>query len=77
MSARRDLPLVLVTGASGRLGTSVAGRIGKRYRLVGLDVEAPHHELEIEHRPCDLTHADSIQAELAARSSTRSIRTRS
>ncbi len=40
MSAHRARPIVLITGASGNLGRSVAQALGGHYQIVGLDREA-------------------------------------
>jgi nucleoside-diphosphate-sugar epimerase len=40
-TAGADRPVVLITGASGLIGTRIAGSLAREYRVVGLDVKPP------------------------------------
>ncbi|SDD45729.1 NAD-dependent epimerase/dehydratase family protein [Ruegeria marina] len=50
--------IVLITGAMGRIGRGLAGRLGKRYEIVGLDLpgSAAGHCT-----PCDITDDASVE----------------
>lgn len=60
-----DLPLVLVTGSSGLIGTRVRRELCRDYRLVGLDLEPETPEFGPE-LACDLTDDDSVREAFAA-----------
>lgn len=54
----QERDIVLITGAMGRIGSDLARRLGKRYKLVGLDLpEAASGACT----PCDLTDDASVE----------------
>ncbi|MGQ3017061.1 vitamin K epoxide reductase family protein [Phenylobacterium sp.] len=55
-------PLVLITGAAGNLGATLAAGLSARYRIVGLDLEAAPRDYPLI--PADLTDEDSVKAAL-------------
>jgi nucleoside-diphosphate-sugar epimerase len=55
-------PLVLVTGAAGNLGRSIAGALADGYEIVGLDIKG---ETDFPLYEVDLTSGDSIREALA------------
>jgi nucleoside-diphosphate-sugar epimerase len=60
--SRSAAALVLVTGAAGRLGTTVAARLARHYRVVGLDLQVcpePLSRRGVGWQPCDLTDDSS------------------
>lgn len=63
-NTQQDRPTILITGASGLIGTRIAGAVGENYRLVGLDVEPPESGVPIEHISTDLTDDDSVAESL-------------
>jgi nucleoside-diphosphate-sugar epimerase len=56
-------PLILLTGAAGNIGRSLARALGERYRIVGLDTDAGDTDFPIVE--ADLTDGDSLRAALA------------
>jgi nucleoside-diphosphate-sugar epimerase len=58
MSGADDRPIVIVTGAAGNLGRSVAAALAASYRIVGLDREA--QDLGFPVLPIDLTADASV-----------------
>ncbi len=64
MQSATDRPVVLITGAAGNLGRSLAQALGDQYRIVGLDqtegegLDYPVHEI-------DLSDDDSVRETLA------------
>lgn len=58
MSATPPKPIVLITGASGNLGRSVAGALAGSYQIVGLDREA--REVEAASGPDSGTDGDGF-----------------
>lgn len=61
---RNEQQTILITGASGLIGTRIAKRLTDRFRLVGFDVEPPDPSLGIEHIDTDLTDAESVDGAL-------------
>jgi nucleoside-diphosphate-sugar epimerase/uncharacterized membrane protein len=62
MSERRNLPLVVITGAAGAIGSAVAAALADDYRIVGIDRDCAKAEFDcIE---VDLTDASSIDSAL-------------
>ncbi|MDP8994591.1 MAG: NAD-dependent epimerase/dehydratase family protein [Pseudomonadota bacterium] len=59
---RDELPVVLITGAAGNLGGSIAAALSDAYRIVGLDTDAGDGDFPIYE--ADLTSAESIDAAL-------------
>lgn len=59
-----EKPVVLVTGAAGNLGRSIAAGLGERYSVAGLDRDAGNAGFPVAE--ADLTDAASIDAGLAA-----------
>lgn len=55
-------PLVLITGAAGNLGVTLAAGLSERYRIVGLDLEAAPRDYPLI--AADLTDGDSVKAAL-------------
>ncbi|WP_206185486.1 NAD-dependent epimerase/dehydratase family protein [Sphingosinicella sp. CPCC 101087] len=55
-------PLVLITGAAGNLGRSIAGVLADSYEIVGLDIKG---ETDFPLYEVDLTSGDSIREALA------------
>jgi nucleoside-diphosphate-sugar epimerase len=65
MSQSSDKPLVLLTGASGLIGTRVARALADRYGVVGLDVKPPLDEASLAgFIECDLTETESVAQSL-------------
>jgi nucleoside-diphosphate-sugar epimerase len=62
MTDPQHKPIVLVTGASGNLGRSVAGVLARGYHPVGLDRRAEQGELTV--LACELTSDESLRAAL-------------
>src|SRR5687768_7267544 len=61
----RTKPLVLITGASGRIGVKLIDELSPHYRLVGLDLKAA----KVGRTPilaCDLTSDDSVTEVMSA-----------
>jgi NAD(P)-dependent dehydrogenase (short-subunit alcohol dehydrogenase family) len=57
--------VVIVTGSSGYIGSSLIHRFAKRYRLVGFDRENPPHPPPVAECVCiDLTSDSSVEAAL-------------
>ncbi|NDV90074.1 NAD-dependent epimerase/dehydratase family protein [Alteromonas sp. 345S023] len=52
-------PIVLITGASGNIGTQICRRLSEKYTTIGLDREKS--ESADESYSCDLTSDDSIE----------------
>ncbi len=61
--AMTDKPVILITGAAGNLGRSIATALCEQYQVVGLDSSAP--ELEYPVFEVDLTDAQNVTAALA------------
>lgn len=57
-------PIVLITGAGGNLGRSIAEALGDRYRIVGLDT-APSRDGDYPIFEADLTEDASVEAAMA------------
>jgi nucleoside-diphosphate-sugar epimerase len=59
-------PVVIVTGSSGLIGTSVCDALaGDGYHVVGFDRPgAPHPPASAQNRPCDLTSEASVRQAL-------------
>lgn len=55
-----DKPLVLITGAAGNIGRSLAAALGDQYRIIGLDLRAGGTDFPIIE--ADFTKADKMQA---------------
>lgn len=53
-----DKPLVLITGAAGNIGRSLAAALGARYRIVGLDMKSGDTDYPVI--AVDLSSADSV-----------------
>ena len=64
VSTVADPPLVLITGASGNLGRSVAGVLARDYRPVGLDLRAADEPFEV--LACDFSSDESVGKALDA-----------
>lgn len=62
-SQKTRKPVVLVTGAAGNLGGSLAAALGKSYTVVGLDSEASDNEFPV--LEVDLADKASVEAALA------------
>ncbi len=60
--ARAGLPLVLITGAAGNLGGSLAADLERDYRIVGLDRDAGTADFPIV--PFDLSSDDKVRRAL-------------
>ena len=58
-----ERPLVLITGASGNLGRSIAAALADGYRIVGIDVKAGDTGFPVVE--ADLTSGKSIRSALA------------
>lgn len=58
-----DKPLVLITGAAGNIGRSLAAALGHRYRIIGLDLRAGGTDFPVIE--VDFTKADKMQAAMA------------
>lgn len=59
-------PTVLVTGASGLIGSRLLAALAPRYGAVGLDVAVPDvRDRDIDWIQCDLTEDDSVASALA------------
>lgn len=60
-----ERPILLITGSSGYIGSSLVEQLRKQYAVVGLDLEAPRSVAEDVHFvPCDLTSDDSVRSAL-------------
>lgn len=53
-----NLPLVIITGAAGDIGTALVQRLEKQFKIVGLDVPGTKAACDLIH--CDLTTDDSV-----------------
>ncbi|HUG89825.1 MAG TPA: NAD(P)-dependent oxidoreductase [Planctomycetaceae bacterium] len=62
----RDQPAVLITGASGLIGSRLAGVLAPRQRVVGLDVNEPPRDAGLDFLKTDLTDDGSVRQSLAA-----------
>lgn len=61
MPSQTTKPVVLVTGASGLIGSHTADRLAMAYTVVGLDRPgAPHPPPSADNIPLDLTSAQSV-----------------
>ncbi|MBU0555796.1 MAG: NAD-dependent epimerase/dehydratase family protein [Alphaproteobacteria bacterium] len=58
-----DRPLVLITGASGNIGRSIAAALARQYRVVGLDVRKGDVDFPVIE--VDLTDQESVRRALA------------
>lgn len=57
---------ILITGASGLIGSRLCERLKEDYSLVGLDLKSPDDSsLPLDHIDTDLTDDDSVQSALA------------
>jgi nucleoside-diphosphate-sugar epimerase len=68
MSAPNTLtkPVVLITGAAGRIGTALTERLAPTFTVVGLDlVERPEDSSAHDWIQCDLTSDESVEAAIA------------
>ena len=65
-AAKAALPVVLVTGASGLLGTSLVPTLAKRARVVGLYNRNPPPAGASESYRCDLTDPEAVRTCIAA-----------
>jgi nucleoside-diphosphate-sugar epimerase len=59
-SANDTRPIVLITGAAGNLGASVAEALHAHYRVVGMDLEQPR-DAKLPILRIDLTSDDSVE----------------
>ena len=57
-----EKPLVLITGAAGNIGRSLAGALARRYRVVGLDRETGEADFPVYET--DLTDGGSVRQSL-------------
>lgn len=62
MSGLQNRPIVLITGASGNLGRSVAAVLARDYLLVGFDVRSDDGEFTV--LACDFTADDAVRSAL-------------
>jgi nucleoside-diphosphate-sugar epimerase len=61
MSQTQGKPIVLITGASGLIGSRLASVLDGQYRVVGLDVKPPVDETRLAgFVECDLTQTESV-----------------
>jgi len=62
----KGLETLIITGSSGRIGSSLINRVGESYTEMGFDREGPPHPpLETEHViACDLGSDESVRAAL-------------
>lgn len=59
----REKEVVIITGSSGLIGTELINRLGKKYRVIGLDKAGnPFPPKEAEYINFDITAEDSIRA---------------
>jgi nucleoside-diphosphate-sugar epimerase len=65
MELTKETPVVVVTGSSGLIGSAVARRLDRAYRIVGFDTKPPPRGAPVEHHDVDLTQDDSIADALA------------
>lgn len=65
-TAKKRLETLIITGSSGRIGSSFIDRVGERYREMGFDREGPPHPPpETDHViDCDLRSDESVRAAL-------------
>jgi len=60
-------PVVLITGIAGLIGARLAEACAAHYRVVGLDVKRPPHEVDgADFIECDVTKDESVVRALAA-----------
>ena len=59
----RAKPIVLITGAAGNIGTSLAGRLADGYRIVGLDRPKTKADFPLIH--ADLSKDESVENAIA------------
>jgi len=57
-----EKPVILITGASGNIGTSLSHCLKDRFTILGLDVVAS--DIADENYKCDLTSQDSVDLQL-------------
>jgi nucleoside-diphosphate-sugar epimerase len=61
MSQNVDKPLILITGASGLIGSRLARALAAEFRVVGLDVKPPLDEDSLAgFIECDLTQTENV-----------------
>ncbi len=63
MESYQTMPVVLITGASGNIGSRLRQSLSDRYRVVGLDLKVDENDSHLY--ACDLTDQDSIHDALA------------
>jgi len=62
---RMDKPVIVITGASGLIGTRLVEAFADQYNVVALDVEALPSEREgVSWIQCDLTNSDAVSTAL-------------
>jgi nucleoside-diphosphate-sugar epimerase len=61
-----DKPVVLITGASGLIGTRLAAAIAPFHRVVGLDVKPPAEDVSLDFIEADMTDDASVEQALGA-----------
>lgn len=59
-------PVVLITGASGLIGSRLAAAIAPDYRVVGLDLKPPGEDVGLEFIKADMTKDASVEQALAS-----------
>ena len=59
-----DKPVVLMTGASGLIGSRLAAAIAPFYRVVGLDLKPPEEDVGLEFVESDMTRDASVERAL-------------
>jgi nucleoside-diphosphate-sugar epimerase len=66
MPPESSLPVVLVTGSTGLIGSQLVERLASDYRVVGLDVKPPRQPIAgTEWIECDMTDDGSVRQALA------------
>ncbi|MGH9834654.1 MAG: NAD-dependent epimerase/dehydratase family protein [Blastocatellia bacterium] len=61
-----ELPVVLITGSTGLIGSRLAEACAAHYRVVGLDVKRPAREVaDADFIKCDVTKDESVARALA------------
>lgn len=59
-----ERPIIIITGVAGNVGTALAKRLSRDYRIVGLDV--PGKDSDFELIPVDLSDESSVRDALAS-----------